>query len=412
MIVGLLSLLVPFQGSPDLNAILDDPKLSGSVVAAYVENSDGEVLFERNADLRVMPASNQKVPTAAFALAKLGAEHRPKTLIWTKASRTVVYSPGDPSMTFARLKEAAKGIDRRRPLELIQAYGRQIPGDWEHDDLPNRYAAQVSALSFDQGAFALWSVEGKPVLLPDAFGVKVDWAAKTGPVRVQYDPFARRVRVTGAMPKARTRLDTLALPTPDLDAASLFGRKVTMGISIPAAPPSRVVSGDPIAKQIADCLQPSDNLRAENLLLMAGGNSYARATSAMQAFLEKEVGVPTGSFRPRDGSGLSRHNLVTARGMAALLRWADRQPTRELWRSAMAGPGRPGTLRSRLTGIAFSGKTGSLDTVSALSGYVDAPNGKGAIVSVILNHFLCSAAEAREVQDRFVRKVLETLTQP
>jgi D-alanyl-D-alanine carboxypeptidase/D-alanyl-D-alanine-endopeptidase (penicillin-binding protein 4) len=412
MIVGLLPLLVSFQGSPDLNAILEDPRLSGSVVAAYVENLGGEVLYERNAELRVVPASNQKVPTAAFALAKLGPDYRPKTLIWIQPTRTVLFSPGDPSMTFERLKEAARGIDRRRPLELIQAYPRQIPSDWEHDDLPNRYAAQVSALSFDQGAFALWSVGGQPVLLPDAFGVQVDWTDKTGPVRVQYDPFARRVRVTGEMPKARTRLDTLALPTPDLDAASLFSNKVTMGTAIPTDPPSRVSLGDPISKQIADCLQPSDNLRAENLLLMAGGNSYAKAAPSMLAFLEKEVGVPIGSFRPRDGSGLSRHNLVTAKGMVALLRWADRQPTRALWRSAMAGPGRAGTLRNRLSGVAFAGKTGSLDTVSALSGYVDVSNGKGAIVSVILNHFLCTAAEAREIQDRFVRKVVELLMQP
>jgi D-alanyl-D-alanine carboxypeptidase len=60
-------------------------------------------------------------------------------------------------------------------------------------------------------------------------------------------------------------------------------------------------------------------------------------------------------------------------------------------------------LSSRLDGVGFAGKTGSLDMVAALSGYLRTDNGNEVIVSVIANHYLCPNVEARTVLDDFVR---------
>jgi D-alanyl-D-alanine carboxypeptidase/D-alanyl-D-alanine-endopeptidase (penicillin-binding protein 4) len=165
--------------------------------------------------------------------------------------------------------------------------------------------------------------------------------------------------------------------------------------------------------QIANCLQPSDNLRAENLMLMAaarraplGTAPYTVAQREMSRFLTETVGVEDGLMKPQDGSGLSRHNIVSAKGIIQLLRWADQQPTRQLWREALAGPDRPGTLRARLQGLEFAGKTGSLNMVSSLSGYLKTGTGKTYTVSLVLNHFNCTLAESRGLMDQFVKALV------
>ncbi len=407
----LLALLAAQVAAPSVfDAVLDDPKLTGSIVAAVVADAQGNPIYERNAGLRVMPASNQKLLTCAFALNEFGPDYLPETGIWIFGDRTMIQSGGDPSLTFSQLKAAAKEIDRRKPLDLVQAYGPMIGPSWEHDDLPNRYAAQVSAFGFDQAAFALWAVDKKPVLLPDDFGVRVRWESKTGRVSVKYDPFRRVVQVSGAMPAARTKLDTLSLPSPDLDAASLFSRAVRRrGLKPMAVPPSRKIIGAPMAIQIADCLKPSDNLRAENLLMMAaarkgplGSEPYRVAAKRLKDFLVGSVGIAPMDVDPSDGSGLSRHNVLTARALCRLLAWANAQPTSEVWRAALASPGKSGTLRLRLTGVELAGKTGSLTMVASLSGYLKTKSGEDRIVSVVLNHFACTLDEARAIIDRFV----------
>ena len=64
-----------------------------------------------------------------------------------------------------------------------------------------------------------------------------------------------------------------------------------------------------------------------------------------------------------------------------------------------------GTLAKRLNGVDFIGKTGTLDMVSSLSGFVKCKDGETKIVSVVLNHYGCTESEAREILDRFVENV-------
>jgi len=396
------------------DSILTDPLLDGAIVSAYAVDGTGQVLLDHNSQLRMMPASNQKIVSCAYALQALGPSYRPATRIWKLKDRTVIDSPGDPTMTFNQLKAAAAGFDRRKPLFLRQAYGPLLNETWAYGDLPNRYSAQVSAFGFDQAAFAMWAVNGKPVLLPGAFGVKTTFLPSAQPARVVYDPIRRLATVSGAMPKATTKLDTLALPRPDLDAGSLFSNLVRRTSKVPNSAATKVLLGKPIAETIADCLKPSDNIIAENLLMMAATSegakpTYAGAQASLEAFLAKEVQAPKGAFSPEDGSGLSRRNIATSRGLVEVLEWAKRQPTASLFRNALAKPGEKGTLRTRLAGVRFEGKTGSLFMVSALSGYLTSPGGKEGTVSILLNHFSCSADEARGVMDRLVKAIAAKL---
>lgn len=70
----------------------------------------------------------------------------------------------------------------------------------------------------------------------------------------------------------------------------------------------------------------------------------------------------------------------------------------------MAKPG-IGTLAGRLKGVDFIGKTGTLNMVVSLSGYVKRSNRSEVVVSVVINHFSATPTEVRDLIDRFIANV-------
>ncbi|MFQ3587838.1 MAG: D-alanyl-D-alanine carboxypeptidase [Fimbriimonadaceae bacterium] len=422
LIFGLVAAPSAFAPSPTnpIDALVDDPRLRGSLASIYVGTLDGRTVYERNPDLRAVPASNQKLLSVAYALHTLGPEHRPVTRFW-RTERTpgqvsiTVDASGDPTLTtetiagFARRLGIGEGSPRI-PIFVRQAYRVGVPPTWEHDDLPFTYAPRITAWSVDRGRFSVVASGGR-VDPPDP-GLGLRLTVLPGATRqVEVDPMARTLTVRGPLPEERTVLGTFAAPQPDVLAASLLGGPMIATESVPDMPPTLEHRGPPVGDLAAACLVPSDNFIAEALMLMAaakeaplGPNPYSVAPNRMRRFLTQVVGLPEGSMRPADGSGMSRHNFVTSRGIADLLRWAKTQPWGELWEASMAAPGR-GTLAGRLQGSTFRGKTGTLSAVVGLSGYVTGSDGETYVVSIILNHFLAASAQMREIADQIVRVV-------
>ncbi|GAA2701198.1 D-alanyl-D-alanine carboxypeptidase [Micromonospora olivasterospora] len=115
----------------------------------------------------------------------------------------------------------------------------------------------------------------------------------------------------------------------------------------------------------------------------------------------------TGTLRQRDGSGLSRRNMIPAAQFAALLHAVRSEPWFDAWYAALPVAGNAdrfvgGTLRSRMRGTPAAGnvhaKTGSLTGVSSLSGYVTAADGHLLAFSVVLNNYVASSVKGLEDQ--------------
>jgi D-alanyl-D-alanine carboxypeptidase/D-alanyl-D-alanine-endopeptidase (penicillin-binding protein 4) len=403
--------LLAFQ----LDSILSDPKLNGAIVSATVCRADGSIIYEKNSATHVVPASNEKLFSAAFALNALGPDFRPQTLIWKQPNRTYIQTTGDPLMSYGQLVGARDRLrlDRRLSVSVNEPYAPEIPSTWEHDDLSNKYAAPVAAFTVDKGSFELWWKKGRLVAQPFGYGVQFFRAGGDGAPKVQYDPFLKRAFVFGKMPATDKRLDTLAIPNPDREAAFLLGKGfLRTADPAPNTPPCLVLTGKPLREIVAACLPVSDNNIAENLLLMAarsqgelGDDPYAVARTRLTDFLTHVVGIDPEDVKPYDGSGLSRHNFLTTRAIAKLLCWAQAQPTSDAWNASLARPGMPGTLSKRLVGIDFRGKTGTLDMVVALSGYVRHKSGDGLVASMIVNQFGCSSNDVQNIEEAFMRAV-------
>lgn len=412
MILAALLPLAALSLGEKLDAVLAAPEFLGSSVAASVILDDGTTLYERDAARRLVPASNQKLLTVAFALDRLGSSHRAKTSIWKERTHVVVSTTGDPSLSFSDLQRARRtlGIRSGTPVWVKQPYRPGIPPGWENDDLPNKYAAPVAAFTVDRGSFELWSINGVPKLLPDAYGVKIH--RQSGSTRtIAYDPARREVVVAGPLPPGRVRLDTLALPNPTGAAALVLGGGAYRTVSsVPSREPDLVLDSPPLSDLAAECLTKSDNQYAEHLLLAgAQAATYAAAQVSMEQFLTGTVGVGQGDVKVQDGSGLNRHNLTTPRALTRLLQWCLQRDWKDVWLAALAGSGE-GTLKSRLEGSRFLGKTGTLDSVSALSGYVPLPSGRMACVSVLVNHYVAPTDAIRLQLDQFVRTVEQSGT--
>ncbi|NJD20521.1 MAG: D-alanyl-D-alanine carboxypeptidase/D-alanyl-D-alanine-endopeptidase [Gemmatimonadetes bacterium] len=143
---------------------------------------------------------------------------------------------------------------------------------------------------------------------------------------------------------------------------------------------------------VKNILQPSQNWMAEQLLRTLGAEkrgtgSWRDGIDVEMEFLVGTVGVDSTALGFNDGSGMSPQNLVTPHAIVQLLEYARTAPWGQVFHDGLTGPGRPGTLSNRLRGLegrAF-GKTGTLNGVNAVSGYVTTPEGRDLIFSIISN---------------------------
>ncbi|HVS18062.1 MAG TPA: D-alanyl-D-alanine carboxypeptidase/D-alanyl-D-alanine-endopeptidase [Planctomycetota bacterium] len=152
----------------------------------------------------------------------------------------------------------------------------------------------------------------------------------------------------------------------------------------------------PLAAVLGPINTDSDNGCADQLFLALGharGGAGTRAAAArVTAEALERLGVPSSGFQQTDGSGLSRHNRVSARQMSALIGAVLELPgtAPALFRASLAVGGRTGTLADRLRGPSTAGrvhaKTGFIGGVSALSGVVESVAGPRYAFSVLVEY--------------------------
>ena len=111
-----------------------------------------------------------------------------------------------------------------------------------------------------------------------------------------------------------------------------------------------------------------------------GVGSWDAGLDVERRFLIDSVGVDSTAFSLEDGSGLSAGNLVTPHAFVQLLAYMHRHPKRAPFMAGLPHAARPGSLLRRFTGTPVDSivvaKTGSIDRVNSLSGYIEKPGGK------------------------------------
>jgi len=149
----------------------------------------------------------------------------------------------------------------------------------------------------------------------------------------------------------------------------------------------------PVAEDIAIINKTSQNLHAELLLRLLGklegaDGSFEEGTRVVRQFLTN-AGIDDQDFFLFDGSGMSPEDQIAPRAFTHLLVYAAKQPWGEDWRNTLPIAGVDGTLEGRFTNSPLKGKmwakTGTLNEVNTLSGYLTAASGQRLAFSILIN---------------------------
>ncbi|MFC0028619.1 D-alanyl-D-alanine carboxypeptidase/D-alanyl-D-alanine-endopeptidase [Micromonospora chaiyaphumensis] len=442
-----------------IDAILADSRLAGAQAGVVVvDTTTGQTLYDRNGDRRLIPASNTKLLTSTAAMELLGPGHRFTTDVTGDGVRRAgllsgnlyLRGGGDPTMLaedYDRLAAdvAAAGV-RVVTGNLVAddtRYDRTRLGpDWTWDDESYYYAAQVSALTvapntdYDAGTVIVHAAPGaqagarpKVTMTPANGWLRIDNRAETVATGETTISFEREhggntIVVTGQIAVGQAEeSDWMTVWEPTGYAADVFrsalrrhgvrvlGRTVLGQATPEDAKPVARHDSMPLAELMVPFLKLSNNGHAEVLTkelgrVLSGSGTWAAGLSAISEYVG-DSGMDTGTLRQRDGSGLSRRNMIPPAQFAALLAAVRAEPWFDTWYAALPVAGNPerfvgGTLRSRMGGTAAANnvhaKTGSLTGASSLSGYATDADGHVLAFSVVLNNYLTSSVKGLEDQ--------------
>lgn len=316
---------------------------------------------------------------------------------------------------------------------------------WEVYDLGWWYAAPVSGLMYNDNALDIRvSVGDTPggapqlVMNPELEFARLENRAVVGERDSSrtFDIFrtadGSRYLATGVVPAGRAdqTLHPAVLDPNHFAALALRRELLAMGIVVRgevrstldprstaharSAPALAEVTSRPLRDWLFPILNSSQNLFAEMLLKqlgreLGGTGSWSEGRRAERRFLIDSVGIDSTAFSPEDGSGLSAGNLVTPRAFTQLLGWMRKHPSYPHFAAALPRSGALGSLLRRFVGTPLEGrvvaKTGTINRVNALSGYVERADGRVMIFSVQANHHTIGSAGMLPAIDSIVAEL-------
>lgn len=444
--------------APALPELIDDalsaPFLAkGQVGVSVVDLETGETLYERGAAQPLNPASNVKLVTTAAALGILGPAHRYSTGVFIKEGalsgstvRGDIYlrGRGDPALVTADLYELAgklraRGIKRITGSVVVDAsaFDRdELPPGFDQKDQLAAYRAPSGATVVNFNTFVVHVRPGDTIgsapfagVAPPVDGVRLGVAASTaegsrrelladyeakdghidlglrGTVGVDSNPTALRYPIDDPTRYAG-ELWKLMLERHGIKV----GKKAIKTGSVPRkAELVTAHNSAPLGVLIRSVNKFSNNFMAEQILKTIdadpGPATFAGALTKVTEHLRAR-GIDTEGMSLGNGSGLFDTNRVTPAQLTALLAsvHADER-IRPDYMASLAIMGVDGTTRRRLRDTPAAGwlrvKTGTLDGVSALSGYAGAPGRKPIAFCIVFNGLNKSdTSAARKVQDQ------------
>ncbi|MEZ6244325.1 MAG: D-alanyl-D-alanine carboxypeptidase/D-alanyl-D-alanine-endopeptidase [Phycisphaerales bacterium] len=457
-----------------LRDLLSDIDLGGADVGVCViDAATGDILASRNADKPLIPASNQKLLTSAAALITLGPDFVFQTDLLLDASTLVIKGSGDPAlgdpailsaseppMTAGDLLESlAAAVARAAPptLDQIVVDDRVFDREWAHPSWPDKdlnrwYCAEIGGLNFHANVISVYvspspnGAGAEPTIEyePQVPGISIEnhartirtgrnttWVARPRPT----NDFTLYGQISSPLPEPILA----AIHEPPTFTAKLLARELaTAGVALSpsladnvrlAEPADRFDEATPVARvttRLSDvlrrCNTDSYNLYAEALLKRIGHEvtsnpgSWSNGATVVRMLLSERLGAQYASTTQIvDGSGMSRDNRVSTATLAAWLDMIADDPTLfEPFLASLATPGE-GTLTSRFKNVQINNvikaKSGYLDGVYSLSGYViDPRSGHTVVFSLLLNERDRHTPNAKRFHEAFVAEIDKWLT--
>ncbi|HEX4585698.1 MAG TPA: D-alanyl-D-alanine carboxypeptidase/D-alanyl-D-alanine-endopeptidase [Burkholderiaceae bacterium] len=426
---------------PAVSAALHEARIPSSAVALMVAPLDGgPIRLAMNESVAMNPASTMKLLTTYAALNLLGPAFQWRTGVYATSrprggrldGDLVLRGSGDPSLVIERFWML---VHRLRGLGLRQIHGNLVldksafeadvasSSSLDGNDLrpynvaPDALLVNFKTLSLDfvpDPAASVARIIGTPTLagmrlpgtVPLVHGACGDWRER---LKADFsDPWAPRFTGHYSLECAEQTWHVSLLDHTHFVGAAFralweaaggsWSGHVLEGRTPTGAVELLVHESPPLSEIVRDINKFSNNVMARQVFLTLGapdpgpGASPERSTQAVTAWLA-QTGLPMPELVLENGCGLSRRERISADSLARLLRHAYAGPRMPEFVASLPVAGLDGTMKKRnaAPGNAYV-KTGLLEGVRALAGYVLSASGHRYVVVAIVNHANADAA--------------------
>ena len=431
----------------------------------YVDN--GQQLYGYNAQKLLLPASTNKLLTSATALDALGSTYRYRTTLYydgevtssgTLKGNLIIVGSGDPTFGSSAmsnpgekasedpLRKWAQQLDQ---MGITQIEGRIIGVDdtfsdvpyaegWDIDYLTDQASSwlgiSTSGLSYNDNIIRIrvraGEVNDEPHVVTQPAGyVNSRNEATTRPVsrgatlkltRNLSSLDAETFSLEGWISRGYEGTFEKPVHNPTLFTVHAFRKHLQdAGVNVSASVhdiddlsqkpdlenirPLLVHFSAPLVEILRVMNHESNNFYAEQVFrTFSPDGSLEGASNRVKALLRR-TGAATENLSIRDGSGLSRKDLISPIALSKLLAYMLQHPSSEAYRSTIAKGGDvESTLRYRLRGLPVQAKTGSLAYVRALSGYAETSDGRTVAFTLFANNYRAPSYLVSQTLDRIV----------
>lgn len=464
-LLGLTALLLLLAARPlapladEIEQLITSPEGGQALWGIYVQDlSTGRTLYSHNANVPMIPASNQKLITTGAALEALGGDYRYQTTLYfegevegtTMQGDLILEGSGDPTFGSAEIRGrdplrawaqslAAMGVTRFEG-EIIgddDAFdNRPYAEGWDIDYVTSQSSRSIGisagGLSYGDNVIEVkvrsGGVGDPPIVetRPPGYLTFKNQATTSSRSRgwaLDIDRLVgtETVNLTGSLPRSYRGTIFMPVTNPTKYTLHAFRHYLEQaGIEVEAelididdreeeldyeeAEPLFVHLSPPLSEILAVLNKESNNFYAEQVFRSFGWGGSAEGSERRVKDLLSRAGADPSAISIRDGSGLSRKDLITPEAMAKLLAFMYEHSEQEVFTGSLARGGESETtLRYRLSGVPVQAKTGSLEFVRTLSGYAQTPDGRTLAFALFANNYTVPSYRITQMIDRIVR---------
>jgi D-alanyl-D-alanine carboxypeptidase/D-alanyl-D-alanine-endopeptidase (penicillin-binding protein 4) len=393
----------------DFRQALAESGIPASQVSFYVQPvNGGEALLAQNANMVQNPASVIKLVTSYVALKTLGADYQWRTDLLSDGTSIYLKGSGDPQLVIEKIEELVQKSNMSGSNLLID---RSIFKDERQDaasfdgepSMPYNAQPDAALLNFRALSFvfdpATQTVSSKPTLSNYALKNNLQWVEGACPANgwkstVALSAFGTVASVGGRYYSEcgaqQWHVHAYQMSANDYAAgvfSQLLNRKVSVqdGVAPQNAQVVASVLSNPLTAVLKDMNHFSNNVMARQVYLTLSSKNQGSLSASADVVKNvlAQQGLAMNSLVMGNGSGLSNATAVSAADLGAMLVKAAAEP--ELYDS-LPVIGVSGTVKNRLKDSDMVGrghiKTGTLNDVRAIAGYIDGKSGtRYAVVS-------------------------------
>jgi serine-type D-Ala-D-Ala carboxypeptidase/endopeptidase (penicillin-binding protein 4) len=390
---------------------------SGHLTGFMLYDLDSQlVLFEKNSQIRFVPASTTKLWTLFASLLIL--QDSTQTLRYVTSGDTIkIWGSGDPSWKYKKFKQP----DFEKllaPYSVVQfSDANQVsPGfgyGWQWDDYYYDYSAERSSLPIYGNLVQVKKVGNRPEVFPALFQSSIRTTNK--PIKeLERDFHSNTFAYNPATFLGREKYIPF-LTFPDLFvqiAAEETGKRwIYSDERLPTD--HRVFRGSALYPLLKEMMLESDNFIAEQLLFMISDRLFQELDTerAIEYILKTHLSDLPDLPKWVDGSGLSRHNLFTPRSMMTLFDKIYRiLPEKQLYELLPTG-GKTGTLKNSYQAAEpyIFAKTGTMSNNLSLVGMIKTKSGKVYGLAFMNSNYPYAASTVRKEMEKVLVMVRDML---